>query len=78
MCPEWTPKINGRALRLARAQRMHEPLDRVAAVLKAVALDQVLVDAHGVAAELNLGLDPAAVRLQLPNKRLFCYSAHPW
>ena len=41
----------------------HEALHRVVAVLEAVAFDQVLVDAHRVAAEPDLDLDPGAVWL---------------
>ena len=40
------------ALGRARLQRRHEALHRVVRVLEAVRLDQVLVDAHRVAAEL--------------------------
>src|SRR5690606_12325618 len=41
----------------------HKALHRVVGVAEAMALDQVLVDAHGVAAERHLRFDPAAVRL---------------
>jgi hypothetical protein len=51
------------ALRLPSPQFMHEALHRVVAVFKAVPLDQVLVNARGVAPELHLRLDPCSVRL---------------
>ena len=44
------------ALGLARLQRPHEALDGVVAMREAVRLDQVLVDADGVAPELDLRL----------------------
>ncbi len=43
--------------------KLRAALDRVVAVGEAMALDQVLVDADGVAAQLDLRLDPRAVIL---------------
>ena len=50
------------ALGLAQLQRAHEALDGVVPVREAVGLDQVLVDADRVAAQLHLRLDPLAMR----------------
>ena len=49
------------ALRVARLERAHEALDRVVAMREAAGLDQVLVDALGIAPELHLLLDPLPV-----------------
>ena len=51
------------ALRCACLKRGDEALDRLVAVAKVVALDEILVDAHGVAPERDLRLDPRPVRL---------------
>ena len=51
------------ALGVPPPQRAHEALDRVVAVRKGEPLDQILVDRLGVAPELNLLADPAAVHL---------------
>jgi len=50
-------------VRKVRPEGGHEPLHRVEGVGKGVPLDQVLVDADGVAPELDLRLDPGAMRL---------------
>jgi len=50
-------------LGLALAQLAHEPFDRVVRPSKAVLVDQVLVNRHGVASQAQLRLDPRTVRL---------------
>ncbi len=50
------------AFRCAALEARHEALHRVVGVGEAVQFHQVLVDAHGVAPELDLGLDPGPVR----------------
>src|SRR5690606_10430800 len=51
------------ALGLTHLQAPHEALDRVVAVLEPEPVDEVLVDRLSVAPELDLLLDPGAVRL---------------
>ena len=50
-------------LRRFRLQVPAEALDGVVAVAKAEAVDQVLVDRHGIAPETHLRLDPGAMIL---------------
>src|SRR6185437_2939933 len=52
-----------KSIGIADPQRAHEALDRVVPVGEPVPLDQVLVDALGIAPELDLLLDPGAVLL---------------
>jgi hypothetical protein len=49
------------SLRFPRLERAHEALDRVIAMGEPEPLDQILVNALGIAAELHLVLDPWAV-----------------
>ena len=51
------------AVRFAGLQRRDEPLHRVVLVGEAVALDEILEDAHRVPPERHLHLDPGVVRL---------------
>ena len=50
------------ALRRARAEFRDKAFHRVVLVREAVRIDELLVDAHRVAAKLDLRLDPRAVR----------------
>ncbi|CAN5904171.1 hypothetical protein BH11GEM1_BH11GEM1_27850 [soil metagenome] len=59
-------------LRRPRPQRRHESLDGVVLGHKHVLLDQVLVDARGVAAQRQLCLDPRPVGLTRGHRRPVC------